>query len=456
MPTILKKTKVDPNEFSQVISLSLAELDKTLDEAGKPKREIVITCLQEGPGNVVDNRWYERSAIENVEKKIYARRKLFCDHLTTEQQKTTGDQMRNWVASVMKTWLVGEEGGKLSRKVRLKIHEDWLWRRCEDAPGEIALSIEGKGAGHEGIREGKTYMCVEDIPYLSAFKFVPYPGNAAMGADLVEGQPTETQEEAMDLQKLTLEMLREARPDLVTEMERVCREKAEADAAKKVKDAEAKTQVAEESAKTALKTADGLKTAISESAAKIVTLTEQNTALAKTKEGDTAVLAEQIRSEVKDSLTEQGKVLEALREENQGLKQRLDEKEVQERLQRKDAMIERMLSESGLPDEAKTQVFRDDLRRLSERKAADGAVITVEAQVKERIEDRKKLCKGGAAVVTEAGDQQSVKVSPQNPVEEQVVIDETFRRKYSREYGMSLTPETVLVEYRKRQTADKK
>ncbi len=260
----------------------------------------------------------------------------------------------------------------------------------------------------------------------------------------------------MDLQKLTLEMLREARPDLVTEMERVCREKAEADAAKKVKDAEAKTQVAEESAKTALKTADGLKTAISESAAKIVTLTEQNTALAKTKEGDTAVLAEQIRSEVKDSLTEQGKVLEALREENQGLKQRLDEKEVQERLQRKDVMIERLISESGLPEEAKTQVFRDDLRRLSERKAADGAVITVEAQVKERIEDRKKLCKGGAAVVTEAGGQQPVKVSPQNPVEEQVVIDETFRRKYSREYGMSLTPETVLVEYRKRQTADKK
>ena len=120
---------IDKQEI-QYLLLNCIEVDQTDGENGKPKREIVLTCLQEGPGNVVDKRYYTRSAVEGLEKKLYARKKIFVDHLVGEDEQTRGDSLRKWAATVQKTWLVTEADGRVARKVRLKIHEDWLWRRC--------------------------------------------------------------------------------------------------------------------------------------------------------------------------------------------------------------------------------------------------------------------------------------------------------------------------------------
>ena len=440
-----KRANTNP-EFSYVVGIQLAELDKTADESGEPKREIVITCLQEGPGNQVDNRYYSRKAVEGLENKIYSRRKLFVDHLISDDDRTKGDSLKDWAGTVLKTWLE-EQDGKVVRKVRVKIHEDWLWRRCQDAPGEIAISIEGRGVGDKGMVEGKEYYVVEDIPYLSALKFVPYPGNAKMGANLVEGQATDIQEETMDWSKVTLEALREGCPNLVAAIEKSAVETAE----KKITENAAKAEAAVTALAEAKKTIEGL-------TAKSGTLEEQLKASEKAKDGDAKALTEQFRSEMKSGFAEQAKVIESLREENHALKSRLDDKEVRERIMAKDTLIDALLKESDLPEEAKTPLFRDDLRRLTERKEGDKIVATIEEQIKARIVDRKKLCAGGEAVVTGSGVAAPVveKAEPKNAVEEQVVIDEMFRRKYSREYGMSLTPDNVLVEYRKRQAEAKK
>lgn len=445
----LSPTKSQPLQFTHQIGLSLAEKDNANDEHGKPKHEITLSCLVEGPGNPVDNRWYKRSAIQNLESKIYSRRKVFVDHLIDEQAKMRGDSLRDWAATIRKTWIEERADGRLERKVKLKIHEDWLWQRCEDAPDEIALSIEGTGAGQKEVIEGHERQAIDDITNLSAFKFVPYPGNAKMGADLVEGQPAEIKEEdAMDLTKLTLAILREGRADIVAEIEAGV--KKEAESSKSAAVAAAVSEAAKK-CEAAIEQLNG-KVSVAESAAKKA---EEKAALAeKAKAGDVNALTEQFRAEMRDGFAEQAKVIQSLREENLGLKQRLDEKEVRERLHAKDLLIDRLLSESDLPAEAITEVFKGDLRRLSERKEGD-KVLTVEEQVRARIADRKKLCAGGSAVVTESGAASSAVIGakPANREEEQVMVDEAFRKKYSREYGMTLTPETALAEYRKRKSA---
>ena len=138
-----------PTKDKQEIRHSIVgciEVDRGDGPDGKPKREIVLTCLQEGPGNVVDKRYYMRSAIEGLEKKLYARKKIFVDHIG-EEDGDQGDPMRNWAATVMKTWLVTESDGLMKRKVRLKIHEDWLWRRLVRLLSPSRKPRVGVGAG---------------------------------------------------------------------------------------------------------------------------------------------------------------------------------------------------------------------------------------------------------------------------------------------------------------------
>lgn len=458
MPNQLKRKA--PALFTYSLSFALAEAtpDRGNDESGEPKREVVLTCLQEGPGNEVDNRYYTRKAVEGLEKKIYTKRKIFADHLATDEARVAGDKMVNWWATVLTTWLA-EKDGRAVRKVRLKVHEDWLWRRCLDAPGEIALSIEGRGQGEKGVVEGKEYTVIEDITYLSAIKFVPYPGNATMGADLVEGEAAQPQEETMDWSKVTLEDLRKNCPQIVTEMEQAVKAAAKAESDKAAGESAKKSADLDKALAESRKVLDGYRTKGEELAAQVATLQEKVKTAEEAKDGNAKALTEQFRQEMRDGFTEQAKIIESLRSENSALKTRLDEKEVRERLVAKDELIDRLLRESDLPEEAKTEVFRDDMRRLTERKSGD-QVVTVEAQVRERIADRKKLCVGGPAHVTGNPPAMDPKLAeeakPKNAIEEQVCIDEAFSRKYSRLYDMDLKPETVLVEWRKRQQEVKK
>ena len=247
----------------------------------------------------------------------------------------------------------------------------------------------------------------------------------------------------MDLTKLTIEALKGARPDLLEALVKEA-EKA-ADVKSAVKIAEAAAAVKAESEKSAKDAAD-----------KVAEAQKKAELAEAAKAGDAKALSEQFRQEMNAGFSEQAKVIQTLREENFELKKRLDEKEVRERIQAKEGMIDRLLSESALPDEAKPSLFTEDLMRLRARKDAQGNVVTVEQSVRARIDDRKKLCAGGEAKVHgNGGGALTEAAKPANPIEEQVIVDEAFSRKYSRAYGMPLTPDNVLTEWRKRQAEEK-
>lgn len=339
-----------------------ADIDKGNGGDGKPKREIVITLMREGAGNARDRRWYTREAVKNADAVFLARRKMFLNHLGKGQDFAEQD-LEKWAATLKETWTEEGKDGKLERKGRLKIHSDWLWQRCLEAPEEIACSIEGRGAGKLGTVEGEQYTVIEKIFHLDAVKFVTYPGNATMGADLVEAAAPTPEDAPMDLKELNLAVLKEARPDLFAAIV-----------------AEITEQVKAEAAKTATRGADlnALK----------------------------AELTEGYKAEVKKLAEVHAKVVDELEKRCEEAERKLDAAEVRETIRGKNTLIDRLLAESKLAPEAKTPRFVARLRGLTERKeTVDGkeTVVTVEAQAVAEIAEQLKLTTEAYGAVRESG-----------------------------------------------------
>jgi hypothetical protein len=378
-----KNKLADQGAFTLFFGLSEAKTDDSNGADGKPKHEIVLTALQEGRGNERDRRYYTREAVINAEPLFKARRKLFVNHLE-EGKSASSEDLRNWCATLKETWIENMPTGKVARKVRLKIHEEWLWTRCLEAPEEIALSIEGSGAGKEAVVEGQTFMVIEKIWSLNATKFVTYPGNAKMGADLVESATEESPEEtSMDLKALTEALLKEHRPDLVAAI---------------ISAAEAP-----------------LKTAIQEAEAK-AKLAEGAAAAAPTP----ATFAAAVAAEVKAVRESFNGALDAMKAQLSEADRKIDAYEVKTRLADKKALIDSKIKESKLAPEAKTERFLARCYAVSERKEGD-KVITVAEQVEAEIAEQLKLTTSEFGAV-----RGSVEVVPANDAalteEEQQVV----------------------------------
>lgn len=361
----MAKTVVDrPNQAAHrdatdvsICCVGLSEADVEIqegnDDKGQPKRLITLTLLREGPGNPKDKRWYEKSCVEGLETLIYQRKKLFMDHLA-EGAPPASDSMKNWAATLVRSWTVKEDDGSLVRKGMLKVHDNWLWERCQDpvARKEIAVSIEGRGQGRMEKKNGQDYTCIEKIYWLNAFKFVPYPGNANMGLDTVEAAAAPAtvppqEENDMKIEEMTLAQLREGRPDLVEEIEKA--HKA------------------------------GLKAKLEESA----------------KASNDAVV--KLREEFSAKFQEQGKVIESLRTQLEESERKADGAEIRERMREKEGLIERYLKESNLPEDAKTPRFMARLKAITARESTNDKgekiILSVEDQIKAEVEEQFKLVK---------------------------------------------------------------
>jgi len=348
--------------FDQPLSLKEAELD---DE----KHEIVLTLLQEGPGNLRDNRYYTRSCIETAGPVFMSRRKLFFNHLMEGRDFGSTD-IKDWAATLKETFTVEGEGGMLHRKGRLKIHEEWLWKRCKEAPEEIAVSIEGQGAGHADVINGKNYHAIEKIVQLNGTKFVPYPGNATMGADLVESEIQK--EEEMKIEDLTLKQLQEARPELIEEISKSVTEQAKKDV---------------EEAKKAAATA------------------------AAAKEGDVKAIAEQLEAkfakQIEGMKSATSATIEGLQKKVVEAEKRADASDIRDRIRAKKDLVNRLVAESDLPTEAKSDHLRERCYVMTEKKGQDKdgkeVTISVEEQVKSEIAEQKRLVTGDFGHVRDSG-----------------------------------------------------
>ena len=353
---LLKPSKnklADQGAFTLFFSLTEATRDDSNGADGKPKHEIVLTALQEGRGNERDRRYYTREAVIGAEGVFKARKKLFVNHLE-EGKAASSEDLRNWCATLKETWIEELPTGKVARKVRLKIHEEWLWTRCLEAPEEIALSIEGSGAGKEAVIEGQTFMVIEKIWSLNATKFVTYPGNAKMGADLVESATEEFPEETpMDLKALTEALLKEHRPDLVAAIV------AGVEASYKLK---------------------------LEEAQKKASLAEAAVAAAPNAAAFTAAVAAEVKS-VRESFNG---ALDEMKKQLSEADRKLDAAEVKDRLREKKALVDAKIKESKLAPEAKTERFLARCYAIVERKAGD-KTVTVAEQVDAEIAEQLKL-----------------------------------------------------------------
>ncbi len=119
------------------------------------------------------------------------------------------------------------------------------------------------------------------------------------------------------------------------------------------------------------------------------------------------------RLDVYESITAEGAAsrdeeIKTLKEERDSLKKENDVFKVKESLSTKKGLVEKALSESKLPKEAKTETFTSILMAVEEKKEGD-KTITVAEQIKTLIEDRMELVKpkgvrnagGDKTVITE-------------------------------------------------------
>ena len=115
--------------------------------------------------------------------------------------------------------------------------------------------------------------------------------------------------------------------------------------------------------------------------------------------------------------------IKTLKEQNQAMAVELDKMKVTEKLSAKKALIDKLLAESKLPKEAKTDLFISQLMSLEEKKNGD-KVITVEEQAKGLIEDRQKVVAVASGKVTGMGDEHTQEATESDKMKTKKTVEE--------------------------------
>lgn len=316
------------------------------------KKELLITLLREGPGNKFHNNYYTVAALESVKNEVMRRPKQYFNHA-----KNTDDperDVRDWGSSVVEAYIDKSEG-KAKLKARVKVYDEWLWERAQKAPGELAVSIEGKGVGRTETIEGQSYNAIYAVPRFNGVNWVDYPGNAGMGVDVLESQKNAQEEKPMEL-KDVLEAVKGLSPEQMKEVAAIMPEVVEKS-----------TQV--------------------DSSKEMSSLRESVAAL------KTAVT-------VKDK--EYGDRLAAVEKEKNELANKVESHQIKEREIGKSRLVESLLAGSKLKAEHKTATFKKTLESVKEYKDGD-KVISESDQMKQLIEDREAICIAPVATPDNAG-----------------------------------------------------
>ena len=172
-----------------------------------------IVVIQPGWGNPVDNHYYPAETLSR-DYPVFEGAKMYADHQTEEEEKERPEgSIREWVASLKNVRF--EEGvGIVGDAV---IIEPWLQQklavlRDQKLLSEMGISIRAAGVGTKGKIDGKDANVVERITRVRSVDFVTEAG-AGGGVLLYET------EREFDIDVITLNVLRERRPDLVKSIE---------------------------------------------------------------------------------------------------------------------------------------------------------------------------------------------------------------------------------------------
>ena len=168
-----------------------------------------VVIIKPGFGNPVDNHYYPSETLSR-EFAAFEGVKMYADHQTEEEEKSRPEgSIRQWVASLKNVRF--EEGvGIVGDAV---IIEPWLQSklatlRDQKLLSEMGISIRAAGVGTKGKIDGKDTNVVERITRVRSVDFVTEAG-AGGGVLLYE------HEKEFDIDVVTIEALKERRPDLV-------------------------------------------------------------------------------------------------------------------------------------------------------------------------------------------------------------------------------------------------
>lgn len=188
--------------------VTLMEAGAEFDEA---KREIIIRPIRPGFGNKRDGFYYPKPVLrEAIESGVFTNRKMFADHPTRGDEAARPERsVWDWVSTLKEAWWDAQSD---EPRARIKVYDDRFWSRAKAAPDEIAFSILGGGLARPGRVEGRDARIVES---LSSIRSVDWVTEAGAGGGITAFAESAHEELEMELESMTLEQLKEARPDIV-------------------------------------------------------------------------------------------------------------------------------------------------------------------------------------------------------------------------------------------------
>jgi len=172
-----------------------------------------VIVVAPGWGNPADNNYYPAEMLAR-DYKVFEGMKMYADHQTEEEEKERPEgSVRQWVASLKNVRF--EEGvGVVGDAV---IIEPWLQAklallRDKKLLNEMGISIRAAGVGVKGKMDGREGNIIERITRARSVDFVTEAG--AGGAVTLYEAKSE-----YDIDIVSLESLRDRRPDLVKTIE---------------------------------------------------------------------------------------------------------------------------------------------------------------------------------------------------------------------------------------------
>lgn len=214
----------------RMVCVMIASVDRLLEQgsgrvvsADKGTRRIVVEIIEAGMGNARDRRLYEGSTLAR-DHKIFDGRKMFSNHLTPDEEKRLAGRprdIRDLTGRIIETrWNpTGGKNGRGAIEGVVSVSAPWLWDLVEHDPELVELSINAFGKTRRATGpDGKPAHLVEAITRCDSVDWVAAGGAGGRVVSFLESLIKEPTGMA-DISELTIEELREARPDLVIDIE---------------------------------------------------------------------------------------------------------------------------------------------------------------------------------------------------------------------------------------------
>lgn len=173
-----------------------------------------VVIIKPGWGNTVDNHYYSEEMLSQ-NYKVFEGVKMYADHQTTSEEKERPEgSIKEWVAS-LKNVQYQEGVGVIGDAI---IIEPWMQQklanlRDKELLGEMGISIRAAGVGVKGKIDGREGNIVEKITQVRSVDFVTEAGAGGVV------QMYEAGSSDYDVDIVSLETLRERRPDLIKSVE---------------------------------------------------------------------------------------------------------------------------------------------------------------------------------------------------------------------------------------------